>query len=98
MSIFLSTQSFRSVGTIIRNNATDILIFKQQNSKELEKIKEEYGELCGSEDLFMKYYNYAHSDGQYSFLYIDAQQNPCRFYQRHEKLIGIGNKPEVDLE
>ena len=97
MSIFLSTQSFRSVGTIIRNNATDILIFKQQNNKELMKIKEEYGELCGSEDLFMKYYNYAHADQQYSFLYINAQSNPASFFRRHETLIGNGDKPVINL-
>ena len=97
LSIFLSTQSFRSVGSIIRNNATDILIFKQQNAKELDKIKEEYGELCGSEELFMRYYNYALDDQRYSFLYIDAQDNPARFYRRHEMLIGVGDKPQVEL-
>ena len=97
LSIFLSTQSFRSVGSIIRNNATDILIFKQQNAKELDKIKEEYGELCGSEELFMRYYHYALDDQRYSFLYIDAQDNPARFYRRHEMLIGVGDKPQVEL-
>ena len=91
MSIFLTTQSFRSVGTIIRNNATNVLIFRQNNAKELEKIKEEYGELCGSEELFMTYYNLAH-DTPFSFLYIDAQENPARFYRRHESLLGIGDQ------
>lgn len=91
MSIFLTTQSFRSVGTIIRNNATNILIFRQNNSKELDKVKEEYSELCGSEELFMTYYNLAH-DSPFSFLYIDAQSNPARFYRRHEVLLGIGDK------
>ena len=98
MSIFLSVQSFRAIGNICRNNATNVLVFKQQNNKELIKITEEYGELCGSEDLFMKYYNYAHDDQPYSFLYIDGQENPCRFYKRHEELIGIGNKPQVNLD
>tara|TARA_R110001606_G_scaffold373788_1_gene531284 strand:- start:525 stop:1364 length:840 start_codon:yes stop_codon:yes gene_type:complete len=91
MSIFLTTQSFRAVGTIIRNNATNILIFRQNNSKELDKIKEEYSELCGSEKLFMEYYNLAH-DSPHSFLYIDGQENPARFYRRHEVLLGIGDK------
>ena len=101
MSIFISTQSFRSIGTIIRNNATDILIFKQQNNKELEKIKEEYGELCGDgemtgEDCFMKYYNHAH-DEPYSFLYISVQENPAKFYKRHEELLGQGGTPVKEL-
>lgn len=95
MSIFLTTQSFRSVGTIIRNNATNILIFRQNNSKELDKIKEEYSELCGSEERFMEYYNLAH-DQPHSFLYIDGQQNPARFYRRHETLLGIGDKKMIN--
>ena len=45
----------------------------------------------------MKYYHYALDDQRYSFLYIDAQDNPARFYRRHEMLIGIGDKPQVDL-
>tara|TARA_Y100001937_G_scaffold81837_1_gene110709 strand:- start:6 stop:422 length:417 start_codon:yes stop_codon:yes gene_type:complete len=97
MSIFLTTQSFRSVSNIIRNNATNILIFRQNNQKELEKIKEEYSELCGSEELFMTYYNLAH-DQPYSFLYIDGQTNPARFYRRHETLLGIGKKKVIDEE
>ena len=94
MSIFLTTQSFRSVGTIIRNNATNVLIFRQNNAKELDKIKEEYSELCGSEELFMTYYNLAH-DSPFSFLYIDAQENPARFYRRHETLLGIGDQKMI---
>ena len=94
MSIFLTTQSFRSVSTIIRNNATNVLIFRQNNQKELEKIKEEYSELCGSEEQFMEYYNLAH-DKPYSFLYIDGQSNPAKFFRRHETLLGIGNKKVI---
>tara|TARA_B100001094_G_C18196316_1_gene811481 strand:- start:10764 stop:11606 length:843 start_codon:yes stop_codon:yes gene_type:complete len=94
MSIFLTTQSFRSVSTIIRNNATNVLIFRQNNQKELEKIKEEYSELCGSEERFMEYYNLAH-DRPYSFLYIDGQSNPAKFYRRHETLLGVGNNKVV---
>ena len=95
MSIFLTTQSFRSVGTIIRNNATNILIFRQNNAKELDKIREEYAELCGSEELFMTYYNLAH-DTPFSFLYIDAQSNPAKFYRRHEVLLGEGDNKIIN--
>tara|TARA_R110002051_G_scaffold297193_2_gene363452 strand:+ start:1343 stop:2176 length:834 start_codon:yes stop_codon:yes gene_type:complete len=97
MSIFLTTQSFRAISNIIRNNATNVLIFRQSNAKELEKVKEEYGELCGSEDLFMEYYHLAH-DSPFSFLYIDGQTNPARFYRRHETLLGIGSKKVIDEE
>lgn len=91
MSIMIFTQSFRAVSPIIRTNATDILIFRQQSSKEMEKVVEEYHDLAHGEDQFLKYYNIAHSEN-YSFLYIDAQQNPARFYKSFEELIGIGGQ------
>ena len=43
----------------------------------------------------MEYYNLAH-DQPYSFLYIDGQTNPARFYRRHETLLGIGKKKVVN--
>ena len=89
MSIMIFTQSFRAISPIIRTNATDILIFRQQSSKEKEKVVEEYHDLAHSEEQFLKYYDIAHSEN-YSFLYIDAQENPARFYKSFEELIGIG--------
>ena len=83
------TQSLRAISPIIRTNATDILIFRQQSSKEKEKVVEEYHDLAHSEEQFLKYYDIAHSEN-YSFLYIDAQENPARFYKSFEELIGIG--------
>ncbi len=47
--------------------------------------------------MFMTYYNLAH-DQPYSFLYIDGQTNPARFYRRHETLLGIGKKKVVEEE
>jgi len=91
LSIMIFTQSFRAVSPIIRSNATDILIFRQQSSKEMEKVIEEYHDLAHSEEQFLKYYNIAHSS-PYSFLYIDAQENPARFYKSFEELIGIGKQ------
>ncbi len=91
MSIMIFTQSFRAVSTMIRSNATDIMIFRQQSSKEMEKIIEEYSDLCGSEELFQKYYDIAHQE-RYGFLYIDVQENPAKFYKSFEELIGIGDK------
>jgi len=89
LSIMIFTQSFRAVSPIIRTNATDILIFRQQSSKEMEKVIEEYHDLAHSEEQFLKYYHIAHNE-PYSFLYIDAQENPARFYKSFEELIGIG--------
>jgi len=85
------TQSFRAVSTMIRSNSQNVMIFRQQSSKELEKIAEEYCDFCGDEATFLRYYNIAHSE-PYQFLYIDGQSNPAHFYKSFEELIGIGDK------
>lgn len=94
-SIIIAVQSFRAISPIIRSNATDIMIMKQQSGGkkgELAKIVEEYSDLAGSEERFLEYYNYAINEAPYSFLYIDAQQNPALFYLRFEVVIGEGDK------
>ena len=89
LSIMVFTQSFKAISTMIRSNATDVMIFRQQSSTELEKVQEEYQDLAATN--FMNYYNIAHEQ-PYSFLYIDVQQNPAHFYKAFSELIGIGDK------
>jgi len=79
----IAVQSFRAVSGMIRNNATDVIICKQQNAKELEKIAEEYGGMVGGRDKFMELYNEAHKD-RYSFLYLKLSENPAQAFVRHE--------------
>jgi hypothetical protein len=103
-SIIIAVQSFRAISPIIRSNATNIMVFKQQSAGkkgELAKIIEEYSDLAGSEQQFIDYYHFAINSEPYSFLYIDAQQNPARFYNRFETLIGEGSKsliPKQEVE
>ena len=85
-----TTQSFRAVSGLIRNNATDVIIMKQQNNKELEKINEEYGDLFPN--IFMELYKKAIEDAPYSFLYLDMQTNPASAYIRFETKIAEGEK------
>jgi len=85
-----TTQSFRAVSGLIRNNATDVIIMKQQNMKELEKLNEEYGDLFPN--IFMELYKKAIEDAPYSFLYLDMQTNPASAYIRFETLIAQGEK------
>ena len=85
-----TTQSFRAVSGLIRNNATDVIIMKQQNQKELEKINEEFGDMFPG--IFMDLYNKAISDAPYSFLYMDLQTNPATAFIRFETKIGEGDK------
>ncbi len=85
-----TTQSFRAVSGLIRNNATDVIIMKQQNQKELEKITEEYGDMFPN--IFMDLYKKAIEDAPYSFLYLDMQTNPATAYIRFETKIAEGDK------
>tara|TARA_R110000796_G_scaffold250738_1_gene380386 strand:- start:106 stop:846 length:741 start_codon:yes stop_codon:yes gene_type:complete len=83
-----TTQSFRAVSGLIRNNSTDVIIMKQQNAKELEKIDEEFGDMFPN--IFMQLYEKAINDAPYSFLYLDLQQNPAQAYIRFETKIADG--------
>ncbi len=89
MSIMIFTQSARAVSNMIRSNATDILIYRQQSNLEYAKLLEEYSDLAPKN--FENYYKIAHSE-RYGFLYIDVQENPAHFYRNFEELIGIGDK------
>jgi len=82
----IAVQSFRAVSGMIRNNSTDIIIHKQQNQKELEKISEEYSDLVGGRDKFMELYNEAMKD-RFSFLYLKLSENPAHAYVRFERKI-----------
>ncbi len=88
----LSTQSCRAVSPILRSNATDIVIFKQNNKKEYEKIKEEWSPLFGNEETFDKIYNYAIDYKPYSFLYLKLSENPAQAFRCHEERIAEGSK------
>ena len=85
-----TTQSFRAVSGLIRNNSSDVIIMKQQNNKELEKINEEYGDMFSG--IFMDLYKKAIEDAPYSFLYLDLQTNPATAYIRFETKIASGDQ------
>ncbi len=89
MSLMIFVQSARAVSNMIRSNATNICIFRQQSNLEWQKLVEEYSDLAPRN--FETYYKISQQD-PFGFLYIDCQQNPCHFYRSHEELIGIGDK------
>ena len=93
----IAVQSFRAVSGMIRNNATDVVICKQQNQKELDKIAEEYGDTVGGYDNFIKLYNLAMKE-KYSFLYLKLSENPAEAYIRHEIKIYPNNNTSVEPE
>ncbi len=82
----IAVQSFRAVSGMIRNNATDVIIARQQNQKELLKIAEEYGDLVGGQDNFLKYYNLIH-DKPYQMMYLKLSENPAEIFRNFEEKV-----------
>ena len=82
----IATQTFRAVSGLIRNNATDIIICRQQNDAEKNKIAEEYSGLVGGLDNFFRLYNQCHSE-QYQIMYMKASENPCQVFKNFSEQI-----------
>jgi len=93
----IATQSFRAVSGMIRNNATDVVICKQQNQKEKMKIAEEYGDMVGGQDNFLKWYDHIHED-KYQIMYLKLTENPGHIYKNFEECVWSGGQKEEVLE
>ena len=89
----LFVQNFKNVDTLIRNNATDVIIFKQTNMKQLIGISEEYHSQYGSMENFLRIYEIATAE-KYSFLYL--KQREGKAYKSFEYQIAEGPKILVD--
>ena len=80
-----TTQSFRAISGLIRGNATDVIIMKQQSKKELEKIVEEYGQYYGDEK-FVEMYDEV-MKMKYDFLYLKLSENPAQLFRNFEERV-----------
>ena len=80
-------QSFKSVDTVIRNNSSDIILFKVTNKRQLEQIEEEFGGIY--EGNFMELYKIATKE-KYSFLYLRLKTGEA-FRNFEEKIGEYGN-------
>jgi hypothetical protein len=85
----LFTQNFKSVDTILRNNATDVIIFKQTNNKQLLNIAEEFHPIFGSMNNFLKLYQMA-TAGKYNFLYLKMTEGMA--LKNFEEILWEDNK------
>jgi hypothetical protein len=75
-SIIVSAQNYRAVNSIIRNNAKCIIMmYGIYNSKELEKINEEVGDVY-RQTLLYCYKKYCTK--KYTFLTLYPREVPCR--------------------
>ena len=101
--LIISSQNFRSCSPIIRQNATNVLVGSPfPNQKELGKMAEEYGDVFGGADNWLKIYKKATPD-KYNFLHMDFQSNPPKAYRNFEELIAegptiLGEIPQLDNE
>ncbi len=75
ISIITSTQQAKSIKKVVRNNLTDVILFKTKNKKEFQDIYDEWGALYGSFDEFNKMYKHATKE-KYNFLYLKLDENP----------------------
>ena len=95
--LIFSSQNFRAVSPIIRQNATNVIIGSPfPNRKELGKVAEEYGDLYGGADQFIKLYKYATPD-RYNFIHLDIQSNPPLMYRNFDEVISVGENSMVPL-
>ena len=101
--LIISSQNFRSCSPIIRQNATNVIVGSPfPNQKELGKMAEEYGDVFGGADNWLKIYKKATPE-KYCFLHMDFQSNPPKAYRCFEELIAegqniIGEVPELSDE
>lgn len=68
ISIWITSQSYRSVPLVCRNNATFFILFRSTSAKEIKKITEEFGQ--NFTDNFENWYEQATKE-KYNFLYCD---------------------------
>ena len=80
ISIILSTQQCKSVRKIMRNQATNVILFRTKNYKELLNIYEEWGCMYGSFDTFKRMFNYSTAE-KYSFMHLQLDYNPPRAFK-----------------
>jgi len=95
VSLFFLVQNYKSksggIDRAIRNNATNCLLFKNKDEKEIDFIA---GEMAGevSKDDFLKAYNYAMEDGNHPFLFVDLHKkdhHDSMFRSRFNKFLVI---------
>jgi len=96
--LVISSQNFRMCSPIIRQNATNVIVGSPfPNQKELGKMAEEYGDVFGGAENWLKIYHQA-TPSRYDFLHMSFQDNPPRAYHNFETLIAEGsnilNSPE----
>ena len=95
--LIISSQNFRAVSPIIRQNATNVIVGSPfPNRKELLKVAEEYGDLFGGPEKWIALYKKATPE-RYNFIHMDLQSNPPKMYKNFDELIAEGEKDTIGI-
>jgi len=99
-NMIMSVQSFRGCSPIMRTNANCVILMNGiMNSKELEKVDEEYGDMY-KRTLLYCYAKFAPK--KYDFLYLKTRENPPEMYKNfteqidYKKYKRIGKNFNID--
>ena len=89
-SVWLSVHALSALGTLLRKNASQLVIFKISNAKEYDLLREEYSHLVGKEE-FDEIYKLAVNAKPYSFLTIlpHSQNENTMFLARFDERISV---------
>lgn len=82
MSFIITAQSFRKIPLVVRNCANQIVFFKLNNEKELEKIDEEYGSSYHSNFINIAK---AITSTKYNFVYLNHDE--LKLYKNFTDLV-----------
>jgi len=93
--LLFSTQVFRYVSNVVRQNTTNFIVGSPfPNHKELLKIAEEFGDVVGGQENWLRIYKTA-CRSRYDMLHMDLQSNPVRCYRNFTTLISEGERTLV---
>ena len=84
-SIIIISHKFNMLPTIIRNNLTDLILFRSKSKQELETIYK--GIIDLEEEKWFQFYEYSTNE-PYNFLYVKLNKNPQLYFHNFtEELI-----------
>ena len=84
--MYYSSQLYRAVPPIVRQNIQYAILGKNANGKEVMKIYEELGMRYGNHKKFVELLQ-AGTQGKYNSLYLDLMNSPARAFKNFNELI-----------
>ena len=78
--LLMASQTMKSISPVARVNATQIILMRTDNEKELEKFYEEWGSCYGSKDHFYQAFKYATQE-RYCFCYMNLDMGRPKMFK-----------------